>query len=226
MSVAAALRWRLAVTIRSMRFVPPALALFAFLGIFLTQRNQAWSSIVAVDVVAAFVFAVWAAVAHAGALSPGHRDITRATVGRPVATAAELVGSVVLGLVAAVVLIAWALALRLASVGPSPAEVGGSLLAVCVVVLAGAVAGQLLDALPVGPPARFVVAVGLVTLTIARPSITVALSWPIPAVMDLAKAINGQQWSAAWATGLGVLAWSVVAAVVVDLLISRRSART
>ena len=59
----AALRWRLAVTVRSMRLVPPLLGLCAYLGIFLTQRNQAWPSIVAVDVMFAFALALFALVA-------------------------------------------------------------------------------------------------------------------------------------------------------------------
>jgi hypothetical protein len=203
----------LAVTARSLRLVPPLLGLCVYLSIFMTQGNQGWSSIVAVDVVAAFALALWASVAHTGALSRGHREITQVAVGRPVAFAAELTGSAIVGLGTGVVIVVLPWALGRASSSPTVGQLASALAVAAVAALTGAAAGQVLDGLSLRAPARFVVAIGLVTVTVARPAITVVVSWVVPPVMDLAKAVNDQRPGGAVWWSVMALAWTVVAVV-------------
>jgi hypothetical protein len=219
-SATRATRWGLAVTLRSLRFVPPLLGLFVFLGLFLVQGGQATGSVVATDVIASFVLAIWVTVAHLGAMPRGHGEITQATVGRAARFFAEVVGASILGLAAALVSIGWALVLPVTARRPDAAAIAAWLALVLVGVIAGVATGCLVHRLPLGAPARFVVAVGAVALVLARPALTPAASWVLPPVMDMASAVatTFPPASDAWGAALGALAWSVVALAIARTL--------
>ncbi len=206
-------RWGLAVTVRSLRFVPPLLGLLVFLGLFLLQGGQAMGSVIATEALAAFVLALWFAIAHLGAMPRGHGEITQATVGRSARFAGDVAGAMVLASTAALSSVGWALALPVMARRP---DAGGTAAWVVLVVAAagaGVATGCLVHRLPVGAPARFVVAVGVVALVLARPALLPVVSWVLPPVMDTARGASTTfpPSAAVWWTTLGTVAWSVVA---------------
>ena len=205
--------WGLTVTGRSLRFVPPLLALLVFLGLFFVQGGQAAGSVVAADVIATFSLAIWFTLAHLGAMPRGHRDITQATVGRAAHFAGDGLGALVLGCAAGLLSVGWASVLGIVRDRPDAAGTAAWCALVCVAALAGVAAGSLLHCLPLGAPARFVAAVGVVALVLARPALPSEVSWPIPAAMDIAKATNASfpPGAAAGIAAVGTVAWSVVA---------------
>ena len=132
----------------------------------------------------------------------------------------EVGGAACIALAAGLVSVGWATALPVTAARPDAASIAAWVVLVAVAVLAGVATGGLVHRLPLGAPARFVVAVGAVALVLARPALAPAVSWVLPPVMDTARAVatglppaNGAWWGA-----LGTVAWSAVALAIAFVL--------
>jgi hypothetical protein len=229
--LAAVVRWRLATTAVSLRLVPPGLALVALLLMVLTQRPQPLGSMVAAAIVIVFALSAWLALAHTSALAPGHRAVTQVTVGATPAFAGELAAGLILVAGTVAIVLAWPVAV----VRAVPDVPGPLVLVACYAVVtatgaAGLAAGTLADALGLRAPVRFVVTLALVSLALARPALTDGrhVLGPVaavaaPAVLDAARAANGDEPPGGPAAAVACLAWAAAASVLAWGLRVRRA---
>lgn len=222
-------RWYLAVVARALRFVPPLLGAAVFAVAVFSTAPQTLTSVTATTAVAVFALSVWAAMAAGSAMAAGWRDIvqvgagpTRAWLGEALAVWL-LTGAIAAALLGSAVIVTRPL--------PSMASVVVALLAVLAAAGAGSLVALFVASFAMGSAARFVLALGLVSVTLARPAIAAA-GWPaavaaaiLPPVMALAQGLDTDV-SSAPVRCLPVIAvtlvWVAVAGLGVALL-RRRS---
>jgi hypothetical protein len=225
----AVLRWRLATTAVSLRLVPPGLVLVVVLLSVFTQGHQEPGPVVATAAVILFGLAAWIGLAHAAALAPGHRAVTQVTVGRTGAFAGDLLSGAVLVAATAVVLLGWPVVVvrAVAFAGPGALVGGGAV--VVVAGLTGLAAALVVDAFGGRAPVRFLAALALVSLTLARPALVdrggpvgAVATVAVPAVLDVARAADRAGPPGGVAPSAACLAWTAGACAVAWWVRGRR----
>jgi hypothetical protein len=223
----AVVRWRLALSLRTLRILPPAFALVTYAAVTLLIAPQDAGSCTATSAVVLFVLAVWMGSIHRRSLTGGRRDITVVAAGPVPAALGELVSGGLVVIAAAAFVVAWPTVLHVVRPVPSAFDLVVAFGFVAACGLAGLALALLVDSTGLGTAARFVAAAAIVTVTLARaglehrgPLARLAVVL-VPPVMDGVRALldglAGEHarivaWTAA------VLVWAAVAALLAGVL--------
>jgi hypothetical protein len=214
-------RWRLAVLVRSLRFVPPLLGEVATLLILFASRPQAPRSVVAVSAVVVFVATIWCSAAGSAGEAGSAYDMAVVSAGGRATMAGEVLADAVVALVAAIIIMAASMVVTRPLMGPVAWLV--SVGAVWCAGLTGAALAQLVTSLGIRGPARFVLLVGLVAATLARPAMADgraafrAVAWVVPPVLAFATSLDDRFPDALGSVvvvSAACVAWAAAATVV------------
>jgi hypothetical protein len=225
-------RWRLALLVRSLRFAPPLLGELALVLVLFATGPQAPKSAVAVSAVAIFALAVWCGLAAAGALAGSGRDVTVVSAGRGATLAGELVADGVAVVIGSGLVLLGSLPVVKPAMGPLPWLIGFA--GVVAAGLAGIAVAELINALRLDVAARFVLGLGLVCLTLARPAladgspVARAVAVVLPPVLSNVKVLDDgfpDVVGGALLVAVGCLAWAAVVVGATWLIGGRRIAR-
>jgi hypothetical protein len=226
---AAAARWRLSLLVRSSRFVPPLLAELVVILVLFATRPQAAGSAVSVSAVAVFAVGLWCSLSASTVATRCGGEVTVTNAGLGAILAGEVASDAVVVGVAAVLVVAGAATVVEPSMGVAAWLVG--LVAVASAGVAGNALGELLSSFRLRGAARFVLAIGLVSVTLARPAMADGrpvwhvVAVLVPPVLSFAKTLDEgfpATVGGALLVSVGCLAWAAVAVAAAALVRSRR----
>jgi hypothetical protein len=221
-------RWRLAVLTRSLRFVPPLLGELATLLVLFASRPQAASSVVSVSAVVVFVATIWCSTASAAGVAGSAHDITIVTSGWGATLAGEVLADAAVAGAASIIILAASAAVTRPVPGPAAWLVGW--VAVWCAGLTGAALAQLVTALGLRGPARFVLLLAAVVVTLARPAmadgraLAKAVAWVVPPVLAFVKTLDDgfpDALGGALAVSAACVAWAAVVTAVTAVVGAR-----
>lgn len=220
-------RWRVAVSLRSMSIVAPALAELLFLGVMFTTAPQTGPSALAATAMAMFVLGLWFSSVNAGALGVAARNTTSVSAGLIPAFIGEvLAGAAVVG-GATVVAVVASRPVQAPALGPVPSLLGFAAVLSCGLVGVGAAA--VLTALRLGTAPRVVLSMlVLVSGTVSDRSGRLGFGIVLPPALRVAQAIdqNLVEHPASVVVAIAVaLAWSFGAALIAVALVRWREDR-
>ena len=192
----AVVRWRLAVNLRSLRFLPPAVVLLAFLAIVFAVGPQNPGSCTATSAVCLFALAVWIGLVHDRSLGAGARDLTVVAAGRRADLAGEALSGLTIVVAAAALMVLWPVATGVLQPKVGAVDALAAWIIVSACGAAGLAVASVVDASGLGGAARFVLALGAVTMTLGRTALEGdgplgrIAAWCLPPVMDTAQQVS------------------------------------